>query len=82
MKKALLVVFVFLMISDAHARNELEKKSLRGLPRFYILIETLDKAAEGITVTTLRTDVEIRLRKAGISIFEQDKAPNGAPWLT
>jgi len=82
MRKVLLVVFVFLVVSDAQA--DMGKESLRDLSKFFVLIEGFPSGAvevEGITSTTLQIDVEVELRKAGISIFDAKKAPIMAPYL-
>jgi len=80
MKRILVVVFMFLMISDAQATSEFEKESLRGLPSFFVLIEDVSRDSV-VTKQTLRTDVELRLRDAGISIFDQNRHPRSAPSL-
>ena len=56
-----------------HAVNKSERESLRGLKGVKILIEFLndDVKAFGITEQQLRTDVEVKLRSAGIPVLSR-----------
>jgi len=66
---AILVMTVFTSLS-AQGQPELEKRSLRGLKGITVLIENIDKDVEknGLTLSQLRTDTELKLRKAGIPV--------------
>lgn len=56
--------------SDA-AADEIERSSLKGLKGFVVLVERLRADAEnnGLTTDSIRTDVELRLRQAGITVY-------------
>ena len=81
MKKILLVVFLSLIIPEAHADYLLPEETLHNLPKFFVLIDMAPEPEIKITETTIRTDVEVRLHKAGISIFSYKEAPSSAPYL-
>ncbi len=55
--------------------SESTRESLRGIPGVYVLIEHLNPDAEsdGLTRTQLRTDVELKLRLAGIKVFTREE---------
>jgi hypothetical protein len=81
--------WVFAMIclvpSATVADNEFERESLKGLQGVGVLIENLNADAEraGLDSSTLTTDVELRLRQAGIVVLsraERVRAP-GSPYL-
>jgi len=52
-----------------------ERKTLRGLKGFSVLIEepTDEITQAGLTKSILKTDVELKLRKAGIQILTRDE---------
>jgi len=86
MAKILLVIFLLSITSNAQGdalADEQARESLRNLPKFYVQIEDLNEKekATGITKSTLQTDIEVELRKAGISIFNIDKQPINTPYL-
>jgi Putative peptidoglycan binding domain len=65
--------------------HELDRATLRGLPGIEVVIEQLTSEVEqaGLTVQQLRTDVELRLRQAGIPLLSKEerfRVP-GAPYL-
>jgi hypothetical protein len=66
-------------------RQEMERASLQGLPGVYVLIESLKPEAErdGLTKAHLRTEMELRLRKAGIRVLTREEwfATPGSPCL-
>jgi hypothetical protein len=79
MKKtfSILVLLLGVSLSVFGQRNgPLERKSLRGLPGVYVNVGSLapDIEAEGLTKERLQTDIEIRLRKAGIRVFSLEEA--------
>ena len=57
--------------------SDFEAKTLRGVKAFRVVIEDLDPEAEqaGLSKSTIKTDVELRLRKAGIRIIEENYWP-------
>jgi hypothetical protein len=77
----------FLASHDARAAldNEISTESLKGLGGVCILIENLAQQLEASDLSTdqLRTDVEVRLRVAGITVLNMDdcKRAPGAPIL-
>ena len=69
--KGLLVRLLVLLLSmtfGVMAGDEPENKSLQGLQGVYIIVERLDSDAEqaGIHESDIQTDVELKLRLAGI----------------
>jgi hypothetical protein len=62
-----------------------ERATLRGLEGVYVLIESLDPKVEqaGLTTQQLQTDVELRLRLAGIRVLtdEESRRTPGNPCL-
>ena len=78
MKKVLSITFLFLMTSNIHAESN--KQSLRDLPKFYVAVVS-ESLPAGISVASLQTSIELELRKAGISIFDLNEAPQNAPHL-
>jgi len=60
-----------------------EVKSLRGLQGVDVLIESLPSDAKkaGVTKRQLRIEVEVELRKAGISVLTEDESLN-APGMS
>jgi hypothetical protein len=53
--------------------NEQSREVLRGLPGLGVLVERLNPDAEhaGLTETQIQTDVELRLRQAGIAVLTE-----------
>jgi hypothetical protein len=65
--------------------DEYTRATLRGLKGVYVLVEPLRAETEraGLTKAQIQTDVELRLRKAGIRVLsekERDETP-GSPYL-
>jgi hypothetical protein len=62
-----------------------EKESLRGVAGVQVIIETMKPVMErmGLTEQLLQTDVELRLRKAGVPVLSQaERLPlPDMPWL-
>lgn len=67
---ALMVVFI---VSTAYAQNKYQKP-LSGLPGVVISIGGAfdDIAKEGLSQQQLKTDIELRLRRAGIKILSEE----------
>ena len=65
--------------------REQSKASLRGLRGVFVLVADLELEIkqEGLSVTQLQTDVELRIRKAGIQVLtkEQWHETAGEPYL-
>jgi hypothetical protein len=62
--------------------DELSRPSLKGLKGVYVLVESLQAEAErsGLSQTSIQTDVELKLRQAGITVLTQAEmleAPGG-----
>lgn len=62
-----------------------ERESLAGLAGVYVIVEAMGAAVEreGLSRSTLQTDVEVKLRQAGIRVLTETEwvvAP-GAPYL-
>jgi len=55
--------------------DELDRATLRGLSGIGVLVESLDPEDEraGLTQAQLQTDVELRLRKAGIKVMTKQE---------
>jgi hypothetical protein len=87
MRNVLVVVTaVFLFCSIMAAQNSEEgRKSLKGITGFYVSVKILDPVIEkeGLTTNQIRTDVELRLRRAGIKVFTTEQASQapGKPLL-
>jgi hypothetical protein len=61
------------------------RESLRGLTGVYVLVESLSEEAErdGLSRNQLQTEVELRLKQAGINVQSEEEAINspGTPYL-
>ena len=83
----LLVIIIRFYIPELSAQTYVteERETLRGLRGCCVLIESLDKeiVRAGLTRSVLKTDVELRLRKAGITVLteEQSLRTPGGPYL-
>ena len=79
-----LVMALLLLPGVSHALKD-EQEALIGLNGVYVLIEHLNSQAESLGLTTdqIKTDVELRLRKAGIRVLtkEESLATPGSPYL-
>ena len=65
--------------------QESRRNSLKGMAALYLLVEPLNSQARdaGLSASQLRTDIELRLRSAGIAVLtvEQGSAAPGNPHL-
>ena len=70
---ALLLVAMPLLASDGSDNRQ----SLKGITALDVLIENLrpSEIADGLTKDQLQTDVEMRLRKAGVTVVKDVNAP-------
>jgi len=83
-----ILILVMLLTSSSFAFAEYytdQKETLRGLTGVFVLIENLDPEIEkdGLTRSQIRTDVELKLRLAGIKVLSKEerlKSP-GMPYL-
>jgi hypothetical protein len=81
---ALALVMLLVLQGVSHALTQ-EQKVLVGLKGVEVVIEQMQPEAEslGLTKEQLQTDVELRLRKAGIKVLTKREAlfMPGMPWL-
>ena len=70
MRKLVLVVALSLLHGIASAEVDQKVESLRGVKKLSVLVEDLnpDLEKDGVTKSQLQTDVEVRLRKAGLTV--------------
>jgi hypothetical protein len=66
---ALLFTFAVPLLPNDEPIN---RQSLKGIKGFRVVIQDIgsDAVADGLTVNQLQTDVELRLRKAGVTVLE------------
>jgi hypothetical protein len=76
MKKALLVLIFLSMSVNAGAQGSRRKETLKGLHGLRVIVEMFNPELErdGLAARQVQLDVELRLRKAGITVFSQDEA--------
>jgi hypothetical protein len=78
-KKAFLPTIIFMYMASVCAGSDTDssRQTLKGLPSFSVLIEDFPVAVSelGLTTGQLQTDVELRLRKAGIRVVSSKEAP-------
>ena len=64
--------------------NQLETASLKGMSAIFVLVENLPEGAKvlGLSAETIQTDVELKLRLAGIRVVTQQEGfmLRGAPY--
>jgi hypothetical protein len=65
--------------SATAAANAYQTQSLKGIKRLEVLVENLDDAPNSLSKDQILTDVELRLRKAGISVLPASADSN--PYL-
>lgn len=78
-----LVVFASNAVAQSSSEN-VQKQSLKNIPGFSVLVENLPPELENSVLNraSIQTDVELRLRRAGITV--RDRAENtsaGFPYL-
>ena len=70
-----LVAFLFIVAVSAPAQDpagKLEKASLKGMSRVSVVVTTTPEAEQdGLTSEFIKTEVEARLRTAGIKVIEK-----------
>jgi hypothetical protein len=68
---AMALAFLLVSVSPALSDSPLERATLAGLTGVGVRVEPMDPDAEkdGLTTSTLQTDVELKLRQAGIRVL-------------
>jgi len=79
------IIVVLLFLSSVTQAETLGKETLKGLKGVHVLVETLspDIEKDGLRKSSLHTDVELKLRLAGIKVLTKEeylKEP-GKPYL-
>ena len=76
-----LMMIVFLPCVKGQSTLD-EKQSLKGIASLFVLIEDISDEVQrdGLSQTQLQTDIELRLRKAGIRVVNKDQGIGG-PFL-
>ncbi len=81
----LALVSLVLAADDLERLDQLQRPSLAGLTGVYVVVEDIEPDAErdGLAQSTLRTDVELKLRQAGMRVLSKDEwlAATGFPNL-
>jgi Putative peptidoglycan binding domain len=74
---------VGLVVSGSYAADDIDSAPLRGQPGVRVLIESFDPEIDrgGAIKQQLRTDVELRLRQAGVRVFTENEWMQGIPQL-
>src|SRR4051794_14659575 len=72
-------VATFFAAKSADA-SDFQRASLKGVKGFTIVVETLPPEIEqrGVSVESIKTDVELRLRQSGVTVYanlDEDKNP-------
>lgn len=83
---AVAVLWVWNMgVGGGSAQTAMDRKSLRGLQGIVVVVEDLHPDAEqnGLTKSQVRTDVELKLRQAGIRVMGAEESGQipGSPYL-
>jgi hypothetical protein len=83
--KAALALVVFLLLPAVSHALTIDQKALVGLKGVHVLVEAISPEVEriGLTRNQLQTDVELRLRKAGVRVLTQKECfeTPGMPYL-
>lgn len=84
LRESLLLATTFVVstagLANAQTREELDRPTLRGLSAVAVELpaENLQLNGTGLDATTLRTDIELRLRRSGVRVLSLEDA-NGTP---
>ena len=72
------IILFLLITSSAFGQINYEDESLRGLKGVFVIIEGLspDIEADGLKKEQIQTDVELKLRLAGIQVISQEEWMN------
>jgi hypothetical protein len=73
MKWTLLVLISLSISVSAAAQGSRSKETLKGLHGLHVVVEKLNPELErdGLAARQIQVDIELRLRKAGITVFSQ-----------
>ena len=76
MRRTLLVLISFSISVSTAAQGSRSNQTLQGLHGVRVVVETLNPELErdGLATRQIQADVEIRLRKAGITVFSPSEA--------
>jgi hypothetical protein len=76
------VVLVCLVTSNALADSERERETLKGLQGVGVVVKDpgVYASSAGLTISMLRSDVERRLRQAGIAVLSEAERDSTAGW--
>lgn len=79
----LLVAVLMSLGPVTHATGKIGRESLKGIKALEVAVEVLgdDERQAGLTRSSLKVLVEVRLRKAGIKVVDSSSTEPGAPWL-
>jgi hypothetical protein len=77
---AFIALFVFCAPITRASDDEFSRRSLRGFRTIQVVIDAPPPEAEqaGLTKSAIQTDVELKLRQAGIRVLDQT---TDVPWL-
>lgn len=72
-----MVLLVAAGAATGQSDSEATRRSLKGLEGVRVLVESLSAEAErdGLNETTIQTDVELKLRQAGIRVLTKETGP-------
>ena len=59
------------MFAQGPIYQSTDRQTLKGLPAFYVLVDVVPELSGVLTTEQIQTDVELRLRKAGIQVATQ-----------
>ena len=80
-----IVSLLFSHLASAEPLESRERESLRALAGVFLVVEELkdDVKHDGLSVSQIQTDVELRLRQAGIKVLSRQEAlaSPGFPYL-
>lgn len=81
--RGVVVVLIGLLLPVSVGAFDAERESLRGVRAISVLVESLPDDIEGygLTKSQIQTDVELRLRKAGIRVLTEEETSPGSPRL-
>ena len=81
---ALLLSLAVMFPISTHAQSNPSIESLRGIKSIYVLVEDLASGADRVNLTknTIQTDVELKLRLAGLRVESAEEAvQKGDPYI-
>ncbi|MEM4657918.1 MAG: hypothetical protein QXX77_05790, partial [Candidatus Methanosuratincola sp.] len=77
---------ISMLVFAAPSRSEfivMQRDALRGLPPLFVVVERLEPAAveAGLSESTIKQEVERRLRASGVRVLDEGERLPGAPFL-